>query len=86
MLCAPADFLYNQIKFSRLNSANDYINLSGILSEEEGLDSAIKLLDKAIKKMPDEAQLYFQKIRIYSSFALNDKVKEVLNTISKKFN
>ena len=81
-----ADFLYGQIKLARANSIKEYLDLSEIIFEEEGLDNSIKLLDKAIKKMPAEPELYSQKIKIYYLAKSFEKAKEISNIMSDKFN
>jgi len=81
-----ADFLYNQIKNTGLNSIEDCVDLSEIIFEEQGLEEAIRLLDKAIKKFPDEYGLYSQKVIIYSVSNNEDKVKDTLNKMSEIFN
>ena len=81
-----ADSTYNQIKSTRPNSINDYIDLSEIIYEEEGTNNSILLLDKAIKKNPDEPELYSQKIKIYSLSGLSESSKQTEKEMSEKFN
>ena len=80
-----ASIVYNRIKSSKYNSLKEIGILSEIMYEQEGLESAIKLLDKMIKKSPD-VELYFQKIKIYSLNNDETKIKEVLSALSKNQN
>ena len=81
-----ADFLYGQIKFFKTDTLQDYLDLSEIVYEEENLENSIKLLDKAIKKMPEQYELYSQKVKIYQISPSFKKAKETLEEINKIFN
>lgn len=65
--------LYTEIRRFKPSSVQDFIDLSDAFYEMKGLDSAIKILDIGHRKYPNDKELYFQKIKLYS-FA-NDKEK-----------
>lgn len=65
--------LYTEIRRFKPASIQDYIDLSDAFYEMKGPDFAIKILDAGLRKYPDDKQLYFQKVKLYS--LSNDKEK-----------
>lgn len=80
-----AELLFKQIRMLGNNSTKDLLDLSEIVFYEKGLNEAIKLLDKNIKKAPLEYSLYYQKIKIYMLANEIEKAKEISENIRKNF-
>ncbi len=51
------------LKKVKLSKIKDYIDYSKFVSKEQGHNSALEFLDNAIKKFPNSAELYLEKIR-----------------------
>lgn len=64
----------------------DYIDLSEFYLEEKGLDSAINLLNSAIKKYPNQKEIYLQQIRLCYQTKNFKKLKQIINKNNNSIN
>ncbi len=60
-----ASELWKKIKKIKLQTAQDYVDMSEILYEQKGLEVSDKILDEAIKKFPNDYSIKLQKIKLH---------------------
>lgn len=75
--------LLSEIRKSKLINVQDYIDLSEIYFEEGKYENSLKILDKAIKKFPNDYFSYSQKLKIYSILDKTEEIQETLNKMTK---
>ena len=73
------------IKKIKPRTIADYLDLSEILYEQKGIESAVKLLDNGIKKFPDEYKLYLQKIKLFSLNQDKSEIQAILDIMQNQF-
>ncbi len=75
-----------QIKKIKPATPEEYIDLSEIIFETENINSAIKILDNAIKRFPNHYELFSQKIKLYYLAGETEKLKETIEKTQKQYN
>ena len=80
-----AQVYLSQIKKYKPNKIEEYLDLSQVYYEINGFDSALKILDKGIKKYPQEPMLYTQKIKFYYLENNQEKIQETLSIMEEIF-
>lgn len=83
------DALYNKMfqKVMRFNphSARDYIDLSTIYYDRGQSDISKKILDEAIRKMPEEKSLYNAKLKLLKTLGDDENAQKLKDMMDKIF-
>ncbi|MBQ4646060.1 MAG: tetratricopeptide repeat protein [Candidatus Gastranaerophilales bacterium] len=72
-----------EIKKTKPETIQDYLDLSELYYEQSEINKALKYLNKGIKKYPNSNQLYLQKINLLTSLKRLNEAQETLDKINK---
>ena len=78
-----ANSYLKEIKKFKPNSLIDYIDLSEIKYEQDGLEFAIKTLNNGLKEYPNAKELYCKKLEFYFMEQKQDEIKKTMEKMSK---
>ncbi len=79
-----ANSISKELKKIKPSSLIDYIDLSEVKYEQEGLESAIKTLNNGLKGYPNSRELYSKKLEFYFLAQKKDEIKKTIEEIDKK--